>query len=99
MPQKQRSKKSHKPLKPKRKQNFTKNIRKVVPKEEKANLKNLHLNALKKGDMSITKVINKNIETVILAKAKIGFIFVIFHLNLPFFFSQGEIKSFEIIMY
>ena len=82
MPQKQPSKKSHKPLKPKRKQNYTKNIRKVVPKEEKANLKNLHLNALKKGDMSITKVINKNIESVILAKAKIGLFFAILLLNL-----------------
>lgn len=78
MPQKQLHKKSHKPLKSKKKQNLTKNIRKVVPKEEKANLKNLHLNALKKGDMSITKVINKNIESVILAKAKIGLIFAIF---------------------
>lgn len=51
-----------------------KNLRKVVPKEEKANLKDPHLNAIKKGNMSITKVINKNIESFVLNKAKIGFI-------------------------
>lgn len=49
-----------------------KNIRKAAPHEEKANLKNDHLNAIKKGNLNMTKVINKNIESFILDKAKIG---------------------------
>lgn len=68
MPQKPLKKsKSHKS--PKKMKNF----RKSTPKIETANLKNAHLNAIKKGNLTMTKVINKNIESHVLEKAKIGY--------------------------
>ena len=56
------------------KNKIKKNIRKAFPQQEKANLKDPHLNAIKRGNLDISKVINKNIESFALGKAKIGII-------------------------
>ena len=74
MPQKTLKKKMQQ-NKVKSAKNAKKNIRKAFPQEEKLNLKDPHLNAIKKGNFNITKVINKNIESFALAKAKIGLFF------------------------
>lgn len=58
-----------------------KNIRKAMPQREKTLIKNPHLNVLKKGYDNITKVINKNIESFALEKAKIGYNFLLFLFN------------------
>jgi len=73
MPQKQRNQKFKPSKSSKHPDKIKRQIRKAFPKEEKANLKNPHLNAIKKGNLDISKVINKNIESFILDKAKIGF--------------------------